>query len=462
MTWSRVRLASTGFEPVTRKQLESRAITRSPSCARSGARIVGGCRDAMRSGAVLSCAMCMALCLGAGHCQTPFEPKQGGWFGVSFDFTSMSVQQYTQQAGIYPAVWNIYVTLPMDGNSTTVLNTALPQLAAIKALVHLTVEPQSGLAAVTYPAIGKLAYYIKNAQLGGASFLINFGHEMNGDWYVWGQQPTQYVQTYQFVARALNEMTCGVAMVWAPNAAKGYPWREANGVSPTGWGAAPGSADWAVMDTNGDGTVNQMDDALMPYWPGDDNVSWVGMAAYSWGPGSAPFTVNSLPAAQQFTTMVDPPPVCRCKRINDYNVANSSLYSRFSADGVHNKPMIITETSALYIPSNPDGNTNYQIKSAWWQQAYNTGKDTEEALSLAEHYPQLKMVLWFDEIKAEGSAGGNVVDWRFSADPQIRAGFTEYVINQLTDSGAQYWGDLDAFQQSSLASAFTCPAGPGK
>lgn len=77
----------------------------------------------------------------------------------------MSVEQYVQQAGISPAVFNVYTTLPMDGNSTTVLNTALPQLAAMKALVHLTVEPQDGLSAVTYQAIGTLAYYIKNAQL---------------------------------------------------------------------------------------------------------------------------------------------------------------------------------------------------------------------------------------------------------------------------------------------------------
>lgn len=58
----------------------------------------------------------------------------------------------------------------------------------------------------------------------------------------------------------------------------------------------------------------------------------------------------------------------RWGQINNYNVANSSLYSRFSADGVHNKPMIITETSALYIPSNSVGNSNYEIKSSWWEQ----------------------------------------------------------------------------------------------
>ena len=67
---------------------------------------------------------------------------------------------------------------------------------------------------------------------GGASFLVSFGHEMNGNWYVWGQQPIEFVQAFQLVAKILNEQTCGVGMVWAPNGAKGYPWRNANGQSP--------------------------------------------------------------------------------------------------------------------------------------------------------------------------------------------------------------------------------------
>lgn len=49
--------------------------------------------------------------------------------------------------------------------------------------------------------------------------------------YPWGQQPTAYVDTFQKVARTLNAATCGVAMVWSPNPARGYPWRGADGTS---------------------------------------------------------------------------------------------------------------------------------------------------------------------------------------------------------------------------------------
>ena len=61
--------------------------------------------------------------------------------------------------------------------------------------------------------------------------MVSFGHEMNGNWYIWGQQPAEYVDAFQKVRRTLNSATCGVAMVWAPNPAYGYPWRSVNGTS---------------------------------------------------------------------------------------------------------------------------------------------------------------------------------------------------------------------------------------
>ena len=44
--------------------------------------------------------------------------------------------------------------LPLDTNSTQLLNLALPQIAAQSAIALLTVEPTQGLANVTYNAIG--------------------------------------------------------------------------------------------------------------------------------------------------------------------------------------------------------------------------------------------------------------------------------------------------------------------
>ena len=81
------------------------------------------------------------------------------------DYTSQSVEQYVAEADVTPAAFNVFVTLPLDTNSTKILETTLPQLAQMKALVLLTVEPTQGLHAVTYATIGTLGYYIKQAQL---------------------------------------------------------------------------------------------------------------------------------------------------------------------------------------------------------------------------------------------------------------------------------------------------------
>ena len=46
----------------------------------------------------------------------------------------------------------------------------------------------------------------------------------------------------------------------------------------------------------------------------------------------------------------------------------NDLYGRFSADGVHDKPMVITETSAMWLPSITVGVSDLQIKQTWWTQ----------------------------------------------------------------------------------------------
>ena len=48
--------------------------------------------------------------------------------------------------------------------------------------------------------------------------------------------------------------------------------------------------------------------------------------------------------------------------------AINNLYGRFCQDGVHDKPMVITETSAFWLPSITVGVSDLQIKSAWWEQ----------------------------------------------------------------------------------------------
>ena len=45
-------------------------------------------------------------------------------------------------------------------------------------------------------------------------------------------QAVDYVNSFRKVANQLRNQTCGVSMVWAPNAALGYPWRGSSQAQP--------------------------------------------------------------------------------------------------------------------------------------------------------------------------------------------------------------------------------------
>ena len=49
------------------------------------------------------------------------------------------------------------------------------------------------------------------------------------------------------------------------------------------------------------------------------------------------------------------------------------------------------------------------------------------------------MIMWFDEMKTEASAGNDVVDWRFSGTSELDSAFVQFVSKQKASSGAQYW-----------------------
>ena len=62
--------------------------------------------------------------------------------------------------GVQPVIWNVFMSLPMNATMTDYIQTVLPQIAAVRGVVLLSVEPDRGLAAVTTDAINQLASYI--------------------------------------------------------------------------------------------------------------------------------------------------------------------------------------------------------------------------------------------------------------------------------------------------------------
>jgi hypothetical protein len=83
----------------------------------------------------------------------------------------------------------------------------------------------------------------------GVPVIVHFAHEMNGSWYLWGQQPVQYVETLRQVAGAVHRDAPGSAMMWAPNYGGGYPFAGGE------FESLPGSPGFTSLDATGDGAL---------------------------------------------------------------------------------------------------------------------------------------------------------------------------------------------------------------
>jgi hypothetical protein len=70
----------------------------------------------------------------------------------------------------------------------------------------------------------------------------------------------------------------------------------------------------------------------------------------------------------------------------------------------------------LPCPATLQGNwsTEYTVKSSWWRQLFKLNGDSPEALDVKLHFPNIKMINWFDIIKEETGSQGNMVNWAVS------------------------------------------------
>jgi hypothetical protein len=224
---------------------------------------------------------------------------------------------------------------------------------------------------------------------------------MNGSWYPWAQRPVEYVAAFRRMADAVHAKAPGSAMMWAPNYGGGYPF-------PSGeFRAGPGTAEFAALDTNADGALSGEDDPYAPYYPGDDAVDWVGMSLYHWG-SQYPWGENELPEAGKFVQQL----TGTYAGANGDDSAVPDFYTVYGHD--HGKPVAIPETAALFVPG-AGGADELALKQAWWEQVFAPG--------IAEKFPQVKMVNWFEWHKQESEVAGSV-DWTITTTPRIREVFT--------------------------------------
>jgi hypothetical protein len=308
---------------------------------------------------------------------------------------------YVQRSGLDPASYGHFLDLPLTTTSKQNLSTAVDAIAARNGKLFLTVEPMSGLGAVTTAVAQDLADTVAGYNSRGVDVMVRFAHEMNGSWYPWGQQPAAYTAAFRRVADAVHATAPRTAMVWAPNYGGGYPYTGGT------YAAASGSAAFAAMDTDGSGSLTMADDPYQPFFPGDAYVDWVGLTLYHFG-HAWPYGENEVPEAGKFAQQL------RGTYTGNGRYENQSALPDFYADFAvgHAKPMVLAETGALYNETPPQpGSSEYDIKSAWVTQVYGDSARTA--------FPLLKMVNWFEIRKYEAEAKGTV-DWRATANASVR------------------------------------------
>jgi hypothetical protein len=340
------------------------------------------------------------------------EPAEGCYFGINLG-EGDTVARLNSRLGLTPAVYVQFFHFPFTTVLRDELKNFLTQVQPTRGIALITLEPFQGLAAVTEADCLDLAGLCATYEAQGlGGILIRFAHEMNGNWYPWCQQPILYKEKFHLLSQIIRTNTARTAMLWAPHNGIGYPF-STNGL----YQATRGTADFLALDTDGDGRLTAHDDMYEPYYPGDDAVDWVGMTIYHWGV-TYPWLENEMPTTNNFAATLagseHVPPI-------------PDFYARYCADGVHNKPLTIPETSAFYNPQQPAGAGEFLIKQAWWRQVFNISDENTSAVNIAVHLPKLKCINWFDHYKPEAEAQNQWIDWRISAHPVIREAFLEYL-----------------------------------
>lgn len=272
------------------------------------------------------------------------------------------------------------------------------QTALIGGIFQLTVEP-TDVVNISDNSLELVADYCRQINEMGVPMFLRFGHEMNGDWVGYAYKAVEYTRAFQRMATILRRYTnstgigyINLAMVWAPNLGTEYPFSV---VPESKQRALADPTNMLVLDTNKDGDITQLDDPYEPFYPGDEYVDWVGLSLY-WYPTEGEFNQN-IPTdyfEQQLVGASDP--------------ARLNFYQRFAVE--RNKPMMIAETSAPYIPGASKVLPEEVVKGQWIRQLFNQ--------KIKENYPLLKAIIIFEESKKDQYELER--DWRMMNNPKVR------------------------------------------
>ena len=335
------------------------------------------------------------------------EPEFGMYIGMNADLSGTPAQ-YNQALGFNAVTHNIYIHIPMDTTGRNWLRQSVTSELANGGFLFVAFNMDNGTDLVlSDAAIDAIATAFAEEEARGAHLMISVKHEMNAQFSGNIRQPVKYRDVYRRIALKIKAKTHNTAMAWVPNVGGGYPWGS-DGLP------AAGSADFTALDTNHNGAIDAGDDPYEPFYPGDDVVDWVGMDIYWWG-NSYPWDSNDMAADRSFANGIQ------------------SFYDKY-CKAPRNKPMVIMETALFYNPA--FGGDELALKRSWFNQVYNVSGDTGHALDVADHFPKLKMVMWFDRNKES--------DWRLSGNSAVRAAFLQQLA--LQKNGRKYFLDAAGFR----------------
>jgi hypothetical protein len=259
--------------------------------------------------------------------------------------------------------------------------------------VFLTIYPRPNPWNISTSDITALAEQCSKLNSQGRRVLLRFAPEFNGNWNAWGQQPTEFLTLWKRVWTEVKRLAPETSFMWAPSSGNGYPYGEPN----------PNTADYALLDTNNDGFVDNQDDPYLSFYPGDEYVDWVGMSVYHYG-SSWPWQDNVRPNAEKFETFIN----------------GGGFYKTYTQD--KRKPFGIAETAATFHTEMPRGDGELSIKQTWWRQ-YLTNQ------TFLESYPMIKLICIFEFQKFEELTNR---DFRITNNTQILESFLRDFSNVKT------------------------------
>lgn len=335
-----------------------------------------------------------------GRRPSVMEPPKGNiYWGVDvLDWKNEGLKSFNGRATIFGGIVGINET----SIATEQVISMSTEIATHRkgATLYLTVYPTINVAEISNQTLWEFALLLRrvNVEIGVDIFLA-WCSDMNGNWRpTYSFKPIETVRSHRILAIYIRYLTRKTAIVWNPAYAANYPFRQGIDVPVAGDGqlyldvaaAVERNAEnlW-VLDTNGDGIVDEFDNGYSPFWPGAEWVDWVALGL--WNPW--PLQTGMLEAGEIL--------------IAD---AFSGFYRLYAVEaGV---PMLVTgvasASSLETVVGSVNGGKESGIKT-WWMALLSVvgvgGEELRNQSRLEVEYSLVKGIEWSND--AAGMMWGN-------------------------------------------------------